>query len=107
MLMRPKNPADAHIYQTPKRLRDVPDGFLIFLVELGVLEPKSPFVGLLQTCKSVLENLYELIDDLRKNEVDDYDTPRLPSTTELCEIFKGQESPFVGFSLLENGRTDG
>jgi hypothetical protein len=76
MLMRPKNPADAHIYQTPKRLRDVPGGFLIFLVELGVLEPKSPFVGLLQTCKSVLENLYELIDELRKNEVDDYDTAK-------------------------------
>jgi hypothetical protein len=58
------------------KVHDVPDGFLLFPVELGGLELKSPFVGLLQTRESVLENPYELMDELRKNEVDDYNTAK-------------------------------
>ena len=51
---------------------DVPDGFLFFPVELGGLDLKSPFVGLLQIRESVKENPYDLIDDFEEKEHDDY-----------------------------------
>ncbi|CAO2650340.1 Nn.00g016320.m01.CDS01 [Neocucurbitaria sp. VM-36] len=50
----------------------VPDGFLFFPVELGGLDLKSPFVGLLQIRESVKENPYDLLDEYEENERDDY-----------------------------------
>jgi hypothetical protein len=37
------------------------------------------------------------MDELRKNEVDDYNTPL---TTELCKRFERLELPFVGYEGL-------
>lgn len=51
---------------------DIPDGFLFFPVELGGLDLKSPFVGLLQIRESVKENPYDLIDEYLEKERDDY-----------------------------------
>ncbi|KAJ8115644.1 hypothetical protein OPT61_g2756 [Boeremia exigua] len=51
---------------------DVPDGFLYFPVELGGLELKSPFVGLLQIRDSVEVNPYTLLDQYQEDEKDDY-----------------------------------
>lgn len=48
-----------HIKQMIKdrfNISDLPDGFLYFPVELGGLDLKSPFVGLLQIRDSVREN---------------------------------------------------
>ncbi|KAI4925140.1 uncharacterized protein J4E92_007178 [Alternaria infectoria] len=53
---------------------DVPDGFLFFPVELGGLDLKSPFVGLLQIRDSVKENPYDLLDEYEENLHDDYIT---------------------------------
>ncbi|KAF1840745.1 uncharacterized protein K460DRAFT_321174 [Cucurbitaria berberidis CBS 394.84] len=50
----------------------VPDGFLFFPVELGGLDLKSPFVGLLQIRESVNENPYDLLDEYEEKERDDY-----------------------------------
>ena len=50
----------------------VPDGFLFFPVELGGLDLKSPFVGLLQIRESVKDNPYDLLDEYEENERDDY-----------------------------------
>jgi hypothetical protein len=52
---------------------DIPDGFLFFPVELGGLDLKSPFVGLLQIRESVKENPHHLIDDFEEAERDDYE----------------------------------
>jgi hypothetical protein len=51
---------------------NVPDGFLFFPVELGGLDLKSPFVGLLQIRESVKENPYDLIDEFEEKELEDY-----------------------------------
>jgi hypothetical protein len=51
---------------------DIPDGFLFFPVELGGLELKSPFVGLLQIRDSVKENPYDLINEFEEMEHQDY-----------------------------------
>ncbi|KAF2833078.1 hypothetical protein CC86DRAFT_338215 [Ophiobolus disseminans] len=51
---------------------DIPDGFLFFPVELGGLDLKSPFVGLLQIRESVQENPYTLLDEFEENEREDY-----------------------------------
>ncbi|KAF2632022.1 hypothetical protein BU25DRAFT_406539 [Macroventuria anomochaeta] len=51
---------------------DLPDGFLYFPVELGGLDLKSPFVGLLQIRDSVKVNPYDLLDEHKENEKDDY-----------------------------------
>ena len=50
----------------------IPDGFLFFPVELGGLELKSPFVGLLQIRESVQENPYDLLDEFEEQEREDY-----------------------------------
>ena len=50
----------------------VPDGFLFFPVELGGLDLKSPFVGLLQIRESVKENPFDLLDEYEEQERDDY-----------------------------------
>jgi hypothetical protein len=55
-------------------VKDIPDGFLFFPVELGGLDLKSPFVDLLQIRKSVKENPYALLDEYQENERDDYAT---------------------------------
>ena len=57
-------------------VKGVPDGFLFFPVELGGLELKSPFVGLLQTRESVEEDPYELIDRYEEDERDDYNAAK-------------------------------
>jgi hypothetical protein len=51
---------------------EVPDGFLFFPVELGGLDLKSPFVGLLQVRESVKDNPYDLMDEYEEHEYDDY-----------------------------------
>lgn len=51
---------------------DLPDGFLYFPVELGGLDLKSPFVGLLQIRDSVQTNPYDLLDAYEAREKDDY-----------------------------------
>lgn len=55
----------------------IPDGFLFFPVELGGLDLKSPFVGLLQIRESVKENPYDLLDEFEENEREDYATAQL------------------------------
>ncbi|CAA9958470.1 hypothetical protein PTMSG1_02028 [Pyrenophora teres f. maculata] len=57
-------------------VKDVPDGFLFFPVELGGLELKSPFVGLLQTRESVEEDPFELLDKYEEYERDDYNAAK-------------------------------
>jgi hypothetical protein len=51
---------------------DPPDGFLYFPVELGGLDLKSPFVGLLQIRDSVKANPYGLMDEYKEKENEDY-----------------------------------
>ncbi|KAF2018533.1 hypothetical protein BU24DRAFT_418061 [Aaosphaeria arxii CBS 175.79] len=53
-------------------VKNVPDGFLFFPVELGGLDLKSPFVGLLQIRESVKENPFDLIDEFLETEKEDY-----------------------------------
>ncbi|KAL1791924.1 hypothetical protein ACET3X_009675 [Alternaria dauci] len=55
-------------------VEDVPDGFLFFPVELGGLDLKSPFVGLLQIRDSVKENPYDLLDEYEDTLRSDYNT---------------------------------
>ncbi|EDU40310.1 hypothetical protein PtrSN002B_004346 [Pyrenophora tritici-repentis] len=57
-------------------VKGVPDGFLFFPVELGGLELKSPFVGLLQTRESVEEDPFQLIDRYKEDERDDYNAAK-------------------------------
>ena len=57
-------------------VKNVPDGFLFFPVELGGLDLKSPFVHLLQIRESVKENPYDLLDEYEENERDDYATAK-------------------------------
>ncbi|KAF2726862.1 hypothetical protein EJ04DRAFT_582419 [Polyplosphaeria fusca] len=54
-------------------VQNVPDGFLFFPVELGGLDLKSPFIGLLQIRESVKDNPYDVMDDFEEAERDDYD----------------------------------
>lgn len=54
------------------QVKDVPEGFLFFPVELGGLDLKSPFVGLLQIRESVKENPYDFLDEYEKMERKDY-----------------------------------
>ncbi|KAH6614894.1 hypothetical protein C7974DRAFT_366825 [Boeremia exigua] len=51
---------------------NLPDGFLYFPVELGGLELKSPFVGLLQIRDAVHADPQTLLDDYVAAEQDDY-----------------------------------
>ncbi|KAF1837272.1 hypothetical protein BDW02DRAFT_637396 [Decorospora gaudefroyi] len=53
-------------------VKNVPDGFLFFPVELGGLDLKSPFVDLLQIRESVKENPYDFLDEYEEKERDDY-----------------------------------
>jgi hypothetical protein len=57
-------------------VKNVPDGFLFFPVELGGLDLKSPFVHLLQIHESVKDNPYDLLDEYEENERDDYTTAK-------------------------------
>ncbi|EUC47463.1 hypothetical protein COCMIDRAFT_90146 [Bipolaris oryzae ATCC 44560] len=57
-------------------VKNIPDGFLFFPVELGGLDLKSPFVHLLQIRESVRENPYDLLDEYEENERDDYATAK-------------------------------
>ena len=57
-------------------VEDVPDGFLFFPVELGGLDLKSPFVGLLQIRESVKENPYDLLDEYENTLRSDYNTAK-------------------------------
>lgn len=52
---------------------DIPDGFLFFPIELGGLDLKSPFVGLLQIRESVKENPRDLMDDFNESEREEYE----------------------------------
>jgi hypothetical protein len=53
-------------------VKDAPDGFLFWPVELGGLDLKSPFVGLLQIRESVKENPYGVLDEYEKKQRDNY-----------------------------------
>ncbi|PSN73291.1 hypothetical protein BS50DRAFT_514487 [Corynespora cassiicola Philippines] len=84
---------------------DIPDGFLFFPVDLGGLELRSPFVGLLQIRESVMENPYSLLDEFEEEEKQDY----LDSKTEFddgdvynqeANVYK-PEDPDTFFSLAE------
>ncbi|EMD91328.1 hypothetical protein COCC4DRAFT_188788 [Bipolaris maydis ATCC 48331] len=57
-------------------VKNVPDGFLFFPVELGGLDLKSPFVHLLQIRESVKENPYDLLGEYEEKERDDYATAK-------------------------------
>ncbi|KAL5378355.1 hypothetical protein PMIN06_004728 [Paraphaeosphaeria minitans] len=59
------------------QVKDIPDGFLFFPVELGGLDLKSPFVGLLQIRGSVKENPYDLVEAFLKKEFKDYKEARI------------------------------
>jgi hypothetical protein len=50
----------------------IPDGFLFFPVELGGLDLKSPFVGLLQIREGVREDPYDLLDEFQEAEQEAY-----------------------------------
>ncbi|KAL1607651.1 hypothetical protein SLS60_002586 [Paraconiothyrium brasiliense] len=54
------------------QVHDIPEGFLFFPVELGGLDLKSPFVGLLQIREAVKENPYDFLDEFEKKERKDY-----------------------------------
>ena len=51
---------------------DIPDGFLLFPIELGGLGLKNPFIGPLQIRDSVLENPYSPLDKFEECEKDAY-----------------------------------
>jgi len=51
---------------------NVPDGFLLFPVELGGLDLRSPFVNLLQIRNAVLEHPVDLLKDFFEAEHDAY-----------------------------------
>ncbi|KAJ4301910.1 hypothetical protein N0V90_004006 [Kalmusia sp. IMI 367209] len=53
-------------------VKDIPEGFLFFPVELGGLDLKSPFVGLLQIRESVKENPQDFLDEFEEQERKDY-----------------------------------
>lgn len=53
-------------------VNNIPDGFLFFPVELGGLDLKSPFVGLLQIREAVRENPYDLMDEYEEAEQEAY-----------------------------------
>lgn len=73
---------------------DLPDGFLYFPVELGGLDLKSPFVGLLQIRDSVKANPYELLDEYEEKEKDDYaDAKRRFDKGELKHMRGNTEKP--------------
>lgn len=59
------------------QVKDIPEGFLFFPVELGGLDLKSPFVGLLQIRESVKENPHDLLDEFLKKERKDYHEARI------------------------------
>lgn len=49
-------------------VKDIPDGFLFFPVELGGLQVQSPFIGLLQIRESVEKDLYSLVEEFEEYE---------------------------------------
>lgn len=76
------------------QVKNVPEGFLFFPVELGGLDLRSPFVNLLQIRESVKENPYDFLDDFEQKERKDYADAK--STFDRGEISKsrsGGEDP--------------
>ncbi len=72
-------PEDGSVVAYLKRLlkqrfsvENVPDGFLLFPVELGGLGLRSPFVGPLQIRDSVIENPVNLLDEFERAERNHY-----------------------------------
>ena len=53
-------------------IEDVPDGFLLFPVELGGLDLKNPFVSLLQIHESVCKDPKHMLDEFKEAEQDAY-----------------------------------
>jgi hypothetical protein len=53
-------------------VKDIPDGFLFFPVELGGLDLRSPFVPLMQIRDAVLPNPANLLDEFEDAEVEAY-----------------------------------
>ena len=61
-----------HMIESRFGVKDIPDGFLFFPVELGGLDLKSPFVGLLQIRESVKEDPYNFVEEFKEQELRDY-----------------------------------
>jgi hypothetical protein len=53
-------------------VKSIPDGFLFFPVELGGLDLKSPFIGLLQIRESIKEDPYNFVEEFEEQEREDY-----------------------------------
>ncbi|CAN9157319.1 unnamed protein product [Alternaria alternata] len=93
-------------------VEDVPDGFLFFPVELGGLDLKSPFVGLLQIRESVKENPYDLLDEYENTLRSDYNTAkrafdkgvRRPTRRNVEDANWKPEDPDTFFSFEEFAR---
>jgi hypothetical protein len=58
-------------------VKNVPDGFLFFPVELGGLDLRSPFVPLMQIREAVLASPSALLDKFEDTEADAYRTAKL------------------------------
>ena len=54
------------------QVTDIPDGYLYFPVEMGGLDLKSPFIGLLTIRDAVVESPQHQLDTLAKHERDAY-----------------------------------
>jgi hypothetical protein len=58
-------------------VKSIPDGFLFFPVELGGLDLKSPFVGLLQIRESVKEDPYRFVEVFEEREREYYTNAKI------------------------------
>ncbi|CRG89371.1 hypothetical protein PISL3812_06407 [Talaromyces islandicus] len=58
-------------------VEDIPDGYFYFPTELGGLEVRNPFIGLLQIRDSVLGDANKLLDDFEYAEREAYQTAKL------------------------------
>lgn len=72
-------------------IKDIPDGFLFFPVELGGLELQSPFVSPLQIRNSVVEHPSKILDDFAQQEREQYE--------ELKTAFDKGQSPGVSVEV--------
>lgn len=59
------------------RIKDIPDGYFYFPTELGGLEVRNPFIGLLQIRDTVREDPNRLLDDFEEAENEAYKAAKL------------------------------
>ena len=58
-------------------VKDIPDGYFYFPTELGGLEVRNPFIGLLQIRDAVHENPNKLLDEFEEAQKDAYKAAKL------------------------------